>query len=555
MSARAARETEAQRDGGGAGYDVIVVGAGFSGLYLLHRLRELGLRTLVLEEAEGVGGTWYWNRYPGARCDVPSLYYSYSFSPELEQEWEWSERYPGQPELLRYLEHVADRFALWPDIRLGTRVSAAHFDETAGRWRVRTADGAELAATYCVMATGCLSRGKLPELPGLDDFAGPAFHTARWPHEGVDFTGQHVGVIGTGSSGVQAIPRIAEQAARVTVFQRTPNFAVPAHNRPLDPAEQAAVKSRYAQVRADARLSGFGPLDLPPEGGSGVRMPTESALEVDAEERERRYRRAWDEGTLVSFLTTFTDMLTDQRANDTAADYVRARLRGLVDDPATAEALTPRGHPFGTKRPCLESGYYAAFNQPHVRLVDLRATPLTRITPDGVATSDGEHPVDSLVFATGFDAMTGALRSIDIRGRDGLALRDKWADGPRTYLGVATAGFPNLFLMTGPGSPSVLTNMVVSIEQHVEWITDFLARLTADGTPLAEAEPDAEAAWSAHVDEVAAATLYPRARSWYTGSNIPGKPHGFMPYAGGVTPYREKCDEVAARGYAGFRVE
>lgn len=525
-------------------YDVVVVGAGFAGLYLLHRLRGLGLRALVLEAADGVGGTWYWNRYPGARCDVHSMFYSYSFSEELEQEWEWSERYPAQPEILSYLEHVADRFDLRRDIRFETRVSAAHFEEAGQRWRVRTEDGGELTAGYCVMATGCLSAGKMPEIEGLEDFEGDSFHTGYWPHEGVDFTGRNVAVIGTGSSGIQTIPVIAEQAAHLTVFQRTPNYSFPAHNRPLGDEEQQRIKREFPRLREQARQSTSGTLS--------ARVPTMSALEADEEEREAVFQDAWEEGSLTAVLGTFTDLLTDAEANETAAEFVRRRIGELVEDPATAELLTPRDYPVGTKRPCLDTGYYATFNRPDVDLVSLRSTPLTRITPAGVATTEAEHAVDSIVFATGFDAMTGALLNIDIRGRGGLTLSEKWAEGPRTYLGLAAAGFPNLFMVTGPGSPSVLSNMIVSIEQHVEWITDFIASMRERGIAGAEATREAEDAWVSHVNEVADATLYPRAPSWYIGANVPGKSRVFMPYAGGVNVYREKCDAVAANGYEGF---
>lgn len=527
-------------------YDVVVVGAGFSGLYLLHSLRALGKRVVLLEAADGVGGVWYWNRYPGARCDVESMFYSYSFSEELEQEWVWSERYPSQAEILSYLEHVADRFDLRRDIRLSARVAAAHYEESANRWRVRTDSGDELTATYCVMATGCLSSSKLPEIDGLEDFEGHTYHTAQWPHEEVDFTGQHVAVIGTGSSGIQSIPRIAEQAERLTVFQRTPAFTMPAHNRPLKDGEQEEIKRRFRQLRQEARTSPF--------GTHGPQDDPGSAHDATPEEREARYRAAWELGTLNGVLSTYNDLMTDAGANETAARFVRDRIAELVHDPETAALLTPQDYPFGAKRPCLDTGYYDTFNQEHVELVDVRATPLTRVTPKGVATTDRETAVDSIVFATGFDAMTGALLSMDIRGRDGLTLREKWADGPRTYLGLATAGFPNLFLVAGPGSPSVLSNMVVSIEQHVEWITDFVAHLDTRDGAVFEAGREAEDEWVAHVNEVAEATLYPRAQSWYLGANVPGKPRVFMPYPGGCDVYRDKCDAVAANGYEGFRV-
>jgi len=526
-------------------FDAVVVGAGLAGLYMLYRLRQLGLTTRVYEEGGDVGGTWYWNRYPGARCDVESMDYSYSFSPELEQEWVWTERYPSQPEILRYINHVADRFDLRRDIRFNTRVTAAHFDEAANLWRIRTDTGETVSARFCIMATGCLSTAKIPQIEGLEDFQGKWYHTGRWPHEDVDFTGQRVGVIGTGSSGIQCIPIIAEQAAHLTVFQRTPNFSLPAHNAPLDPRAQQARKASYREYRRLARESHLG---IPAE------PPVQSALEVDHEERQRRYQAAWEKGTLTAMLLSFTDLLTSKEANETAAAFIRSKIKEIVTDPDVAETLSPKDHPFGTKRPCLDTGYYATFNRPNVTLVDLRKSPILAITPKGIRTTDAEHELDSIVFATGFDAMTGALLSIDIRGRGGLPLKEKWAAGPRTYLGIGTAGFPNLFTITGPGSPSALSNMVVSIEQHVEWIADCIAFLRGRGLTSIEPTEEAEEAWVEHVNEVADATLYPSADSWYVGANIPGKPRVFMPYAGGVGTYRRICDNVAARGYRGFRL-
>ncbi|MCG5220099.1 flavin-containing monooxygenase [Streptosporangium sp. KLBMP 9127] len=529
--------------------DAVVVGAGIAGLYMLHRLRGLGLSTVVYEAGDGVGGTWYWNRYPGARCDVESLEYSYSFSPELEQEWVWTEKFPAQPEILRYLEHVADRFDLRRDIRFQTRVTSARFDEGANRWLVTTAPGETgetgetVSARFCVMATGCLSVSKKPEVPGLERFRGTSYHTGHWPREGVDFTGLRVGVIGTGSSGIQSIPIIAEQAAHLTVFQRTPNFSFPAQNAPLDEETQRARKAVYPEHRQRARESGFG---VPGEAGQT------SALDADAEERRLVYQAGWERGSLVGILQCFNDLLVNEKANDTAAEFVRAKIREMVDDPETAAALSPAGHPIGTKRPCLDTGYYTTYNRDDVSLIDLRRSPIAEITETGVRTTGTDHELDSLVFATGFDAMTGALLAVDIRGRDDLSLRQKWAAGPRAYLGLGTAGFPNLFMITGPGSPSVLSNMMVSIEQHVEWIGDCLRYMRDHDLTSIEATPEAEDDWVRHVERIGSRTLYPKADSWYMGANVPGKPRVFMPYIGGVGTYRKTCEEVAAKHYTGF---
>ncbi|TDE32866.1 NAD(P)/FAD-dependent oxidoreductase [Actinomadura sp. 6K520] len=527
--------------------DAVVVGAGLSGLYMLHKLRGLGLSVQVYEKGDGVGGTWFWNRYPGARVDVKSLDYAYSFDPALEQEWEWTEKYPAQEELLRYIDHVADRFGLRPHIRLRTRVTEAAFDEGAGRWDVRTDRGDRVSARYLVMATGCLSTPRLPDVPGLAAFGGGWYHTGNWPAEGADFTGKRVAVIGTASSGVQIIPLIAEQAAQLTVFQRTPNFVIPANNHPLDPETQRAVKARYAEVRKANRESGF-----------GVAFPeaTKGAMEVPEQARTAYYRKVWfdKDNSLVSLLSGYNDLIISKDSNDTIAQFVRDRIAEVVDDPEVARELQPRDHPLGAKRPCLGTNYYETYNLPHVRLVNVRRTPIVEITATGIRTSEEEFAFDAVVFATGFDAITGALTAVDIRGRDGIRLTEKWAEGPRTYLGLAVAGFPNLFTITGPGSPSVLSNMMVSIEQHVEWVGDAIAAMRSRGERTIEATAEAEDAWTRHVDEVAQATLYPAADSWYMGSNVPGKPRVFMPYPGGVGVYRQKCDEVAASGYEGFRL-
>ena len=523
--------------------DAVIVGAGFAGLYMLHKLRGLGFSAVVYEVADGVGGTWYWNRYPGARCDVESINYSYSFDPDLEQEWDWTERYATQPEILRYANHVADRYDLRRDIRFKTRVESAAFDEGEQRWHVRTDQGDHVSAQHVIMAVGCLSTSKMPEIPGVEDFQGNWYHTGHWPHEGVDFTGQRVGVIGTGSSAIQSIPMFAEQASQLTVFQRTPNFSLPAKNAPLDPQMMAELKARYPEHRQEARESGFGVPNPAPE---------KSALEATDEEREATYHDGFEAGSLVGMLLAYNDLITDKAANDTAAEYVRSRIRQIVTDPEVAETLCPTDHPLGTKRPCLDTNYYATFNLPHVKLVDLKKTPLAEVTAKGVRTSEQEYEFDSIVFATGFDAMTGSLTAFDIKGRDGVLLKEKWAEGPRTYLGVATAGYPNFWMITGPGSPSVLSNMMISIEQHVDWIADAMAWARDRGTAALDPTTEAEEEWTAHVDEVGHTTLYPTANSWYMGSNVLGKPRVFLPYIGGVGVYREEADAIAAKDYAGF---
>jgi len=535
-------ESEWQRSGD-LQMDAVVVGAGFAGLYMLYRLRALGLSARVFEAGNGVGGTWFWNRYPGARCDVESLEYSYSFSEELQREWQWTERYASQPEILRYLNYVTDRFDLRRDIQFDTRVKSAVFDEIGNRWIIRTDRGDQVSAKYCVMATGCLSTPKLPEYKGVETFQGRWYHTGQWPSEEVDFAGQRVGVIGTGSSAIQVIPNIARQAAHLFVFQRTPNFSIPAHNAPISPDVTADWDAHRSEYRQQARTSLFGLL---------IEQGVKSALEVAPEERESEYERRWQRGGLAMY-GAYADLLFKQESNDTAAEFMRSKIRSIVHNPAVAETLVPKDYPLGTKRMCVDIRYYETFNRANVTLVDSRATPIEEITPSGVRTSQAEYTLDSLVFATGFDAMTGALSNIDIQGRDSVSLKRKWSAGPRTYLGITIAGFPNLFLITGPGSPSVFSNMVVSIEQHVDWIADFLAYVREHRLASIEATQDAEDAWVAHVNEVGGATLFPLANSWYMGANVPGKPRVFMPYIRGVGVYRQKCDEVAANGYEGFK--
>ncbi|TAL37640.1 MAG: NAD(P)/FAD-dependent oxidoreductase [Phenylobacterium sp.] len=527
----------------GQSYDAVIVGAGFSGLYMLHRLRQQGLTARVFEAGTGVGGTWYWNRYPGARVDIESQEYSYSFSPELDAEWVWSERYASQPELLKYLNHVADRFGLRDGIQFETRVTAAHFDEASNRWTVTTDRGETITARYCVMATGVLSVPNEPAFPGKDSFQGPSWHTGRWPHEGVDFTGQRVAVIGTGSSAIQSIPQIAAQADHVTIFQRTPNFSVPAHNGPPDPTVVADWTANREQYRREARETGF-----------GIRMVDgRETLASEEDEATRRavYEARWQVGGFA-LLGAYGDLTSDLDANATAVAFVADKIRGIVKDPATAEKLVPKTFPIGAKRLCVDTGYYDTFNRDNVSLVDLNDEPLVEIVPTGVRTAAATYEADAIVYAIGFDAMTGALGKIDIRGRGGAVLKEAWAAGPRTYLGLMVAGFPNLFIVTGPGSPSVLCNMAVAIEQHVEWISDCIAWMGQRQLGAIEATEAAQDEWVAHVNEVAEPTIFPHANSWYLGANVPGKPRVFMPYIGGFPVYRDKCNEVAAAGYQGF---
>ncbi len=525
--------------------DVVVVGAGFAGLYLLQRLRTLGISATGIEAGGDIGGTWYWNRYPGARCDIQSIDYSYSFDPDIERSWEWSEKYATQPEILRYLEHVATAHNLRRDIRFNTSVTKARWDDDGQRWQISTDHGDTVSCRFYVMATGCLSQPKQLDIGGVDRFDGDVYFTSRWPHDGVDFAGKRVGVIGTGSSGVQSIPVIARQCESMTVFQRTPNFSIPAGNGPIPEQKLASYRGQEEEYRHQARRS---------RGGVPSRESLGLAFLASPEERTQRYEAAWAAGDLIGILSVYDDIVVNQASNDTLADFVREKIRSTVDDPATAELLCPNDHPFGTKRPCLDSGYYETFNLPHVELVDLRSEPITSVTETGIETASGCREFDSIVFATGFDAMTGAIVAVDIEGRDGLGLEEKWATGPKTYLGLTVSGFPNFFTVTGPGSPSVLSNMVVSIEQHVAWIGDCLAWMRDHDVTVIEPLPAAEDAWVQYVNDAADITLYPKANSWYMGSNVPDKPRVFLPFVGGVGAYREACDEVAAREYLGFRL-
>lgn len=538
-------DTTSENQATGSIFDVLVVGAGFGGLYALHRLRGLGYRVRVLEAGSGVGGTWFWNRYPGARCDVESMQYSFSFSDEIQQEWEWSHLYAAQPEILRYINFVADKLGLRRDIQLDTRVEAVTFDDAEHRWELRTEAGERLSARFVVMATGCLSIPLEPTIPGLADFGGRVLRTSDWPVDGMDVAGLRVGLIGTGSSGIQATPILAEKAERLTIFQRTPNYSIPAHNRALAPDYIQDWKRNYRERRLAARRTRNNTLnDAGPKPGR----------EFSREQRELEFEKRWLEGGGIAFMYTYTDMTTDPEVNAHASDFVRSKIARVVKDPETAAKLMPKDYGIGGKRICVDTEYFETFNRENVTLVDIRAEPIEAVTTDGLRTATREYPLDVLVLAIGFDAMTGALLRMNITGRQGVRLADHWEDGPRTYLGMALAGFPNLFIITGPGSPSVFTNMVTSVEQHVDWIAECIDTMKATGRKTIEATPDAEADWFAHVNEVGNRTILPNANSWYVGANVPGKPRVVMPYMGGAASYIERCRQIAKDGYQGFNV-
>jgi cyclohexanone monooxygenase len=523
---------------------MLIAGAGFGGMYMLHKARAIGIEALAFEAAPDVGGVWYWNTYPGARCDGESLVYSYSFDEDLQQEWTWPERFSAQPDILRYARHVADRFDLRRDIRFGTRVTSARWDEGAARWAIETDRGDRISARWFVAAVGCLSTAKLPGIPGLGDFAGEWYHTGEWPRETVDFSGRRVAVIGTGSSGVQAIPMIAEEAADLTVFQRTPNYSVPSKNRPTDPAQEREIKSRYGEIRELARTVGLGIVPITDKNGA----------DVTPEERQAEFQKRWDYGGPL-FMLSFRDMMVDPDINEAGCEFIRANIRATVKDPETAELLCPKGYPIGAKRICVDTNYFETYNRPNVHLVDIKSDPIARIVPDGVMLASGKRfEVDRIVFATGYDAMTGSLLRMDVRGKGGVGLAEKWSAGPRTYLGIATAGFPNYFVITGPGSPSVIGNVIQGIEQHVEWLGELLAKAMAEGIIVIEADAGFEDRWVDHVNEAADATLFPRAESWYLGADVPGKPRVFMPYVAGAPAYRLICNDVRDKGYAGFHL-
>ena len=525
--------------------DVVVVGAGFSGLYLLYRLRKAGFSTRVFERGGDVGGTWYWNRYPGARCDVESLQYSYSFDEQLQQDWHWPEKFSAQPDILAYANHVADRFNLKKDIEFNIEVKASRFDENLKTWKITTNTGEEIDAQYFIMATGCISTTQIPNIKGLSDYVGNTFHTGDWPHEEVDFSGQSIAVIGTGSSGIQSIPVLAKQAKKLTVFQRTPNYSIPSQNEPMTKKYERSWKDVYSERRKEMRYSAHGSLkdlnDVP-------------ALSVDEDQRQELYTKRWAIGG-TGFLGSFNDLLTNADANYTAAEYVRQQIKRVVKDKETAEILCPRSYPIGTKRICIDTGYFETYNRENVKLVDISKKPIQRLVTDGIIVDDQLYAFDSIIFATGFDAMTGSIFNVDIKGRDGLALKEKWNAGPKTYLGLMSASFPNLFMITGPGSPSVKSNMIMSIEQHVDLVIETLLSMRRKGLSVVEPELEAENKWVDHVQEVANKTLFPQANSWYMGANIPGKPRLFMPYIGGVGAYREICEEIVANNYRGFKFE
>ncbi len=534
-----------EQDGAASKVDVVIVGAGFSGLYLLHRLRGLGFSTRVFERGGDVGGTWYWNRYPGARCDVESMQYSYSFDEDLQQEWHWPEKFSAQPDILAYANHVADRFDLRGGIDFDTEVSAAHFNESTGRWLVETNKDERVSARFFIMATGCISTAQVPDIEGLSDYRGNTYHTGNWPHEKVDFGGQRIAVIGTGSSGIQAIPVLAEEAAHVTVFQRTPNYSLPSQNVPMTSEYEESWKNDYQVRRDEMRYTAH---------GSIKELNDEPAMAVNEDRRQQVYQERWDIGG-AGYLGSFNNLLTDADANETAAEFVREQIRGIVKKPEVAELLAAKTYPIGTKRICIDCGYFETYNRDNIDLVDISGGPIERMTPTGLVANGKEYEFDSIVFATGFDAMTGTLFNVDIRGRGDQALKEKWYAGPRTYLGLMSEAFPNMFMITGPGSPSVKSNMLTSIEQHVVFVTDSIVHMREQGFASMEPSREAEDDWVEHVQDTANRTLFPRANSWYMGANIPGKPRLFMPYIGGVGRYRKICEEIVAEDYKGFNFD
>lgn len=522
--------------------DAIIIGAGLGGLRALYSLRGRGLSVTVLEASDELGGVWNFNRYPGARCDVESYDYSYMFSPELEQDWRWSERYATQPEVLRYINHVADRFDLRRNIAFNTRLQSAEFDEGRGLWCITSEDGGVWQAQYLILAVGQLSTTKQPLFPGENTFNGDILHSACWPREPVSFKGKRVGIIGTGSSGVQMTPVIAEQAAHLSVFQRSANYSIPAANAPISDDEDRAIKADY-RARRERALNSPSGLGFVPNGTS--------ALDATPEERQAIYEAAWQR-LGFGFALAYKDILLDEASNETAAAFIRAKIAEQVDNPVTRDLLTPKGFPFGTKRPSVDSNYWPAFNRDNVTLVDIKSAPIQEITPTGIRTADAHYPLDMIIYATGFDAFTGSLLRPEITGRGGIKLREKWAAGPVSYLGIGVAGFPNMFIVVGPGSPSLLSNVILSIEQQVDWLSSLIEYAEIEDVTLIEATQEAERDWVDHVNLRAKETLYPKAESYYVGAEIPGKPRVFMPYSGGVRAYRRTLERVAEGGYQGF---
>ena len=523
--------------------DVVIVGAGFGGLYAIHRLRGMGLSVLALEAGSDIGGTWFWNRYPGARCDVSSIEYSYSFSDALVNEWTWTERFAAQPEILDYINFVADKFRLRDNVVLNRTVTSMDFDSGSNSWTVNTDKGDSIRARYCILATGPLSKPQKPVIPGTEEFAGQCYHTGDWPHHPVDFSGLQVGVIGTGSSGIQAIPQIAQQAEHLYVFQRTPNFSAPARNRPLSADDIRRARETFAEVRAYAKRTKM---------GIGLYATTAwSALELNESERQEVLEAFWEKGGL-EFLRAFPDLLINAKANDVAAEFVREKIRHVVNDRDVADLLAPTDHYIGAKRLCSDTSYFETFNRTNVTLVDIRKHPIESITPQGLRTSEREFALDAIVFATGYDALTGAIDAIKITTDGKDSVRARWTRGPTTYLGMMVSGFPNLFILAGPGSPSILGNVIVILEYQVEWIRDLLTRMLGQRLTRVEPEASAEEEWVNTVRQAAERTLRADAKSWYTGANIPGKPRVFLPYSGGFDAYIQKCDSVAKDNYAGF---
>ncbi len=526
--------------------DAVVIGAGFSGLYMLHRLRGLGLTTRVFDAADGPGGTWYWNRYPGARCDSESHYYCYSFSDEVRKEWKWSCRYPAQPEILAYLNFVADRLDLRKDIEFGTRITAGNYDEETQTWLVETDHGETVRTRFLITGVGNTSTPAKPSIPGLETFAGNVFYTALWPHEKIDFTGQRVGLIGTGSSGIQSTPYLADEADHLTVFQRTANYSVPARNHDLTDDMRRELEENYEEMR---RLVLASPIGMPFE------IPQKSALEVSDEERKETLDRLWEIGSFRFMFTSYNDIVLDLKANATVAGYIEAKIRDTVSDPAKADVLCEFNHPVGTKRPPIDTNYYETFNRDNVSIVSIRTNPIRAATADGLTLDNGDHyKLDSIVFATGFDTVTGTLNKLNLRGKSGVALADKWRDGPRAYLGLCTAGFPNLFMITGPGSPGILTNFPGCIEQNVDWIVDVIKRMRDTDATEIEASEEAETQWVQDITDVANTTLMTTVDSWYMNTNLPGKPRVFSAYFCGMNTYSEICADIASNGYRGFEI-